>query len=80
VTPHRGDRPERYPRTRELGDEVPLPGAPAVLLVLQLAPGVGTDVLEAARVPDVGLDLVRDVIMPERDVIPLRRRENLSRH
>src|SRR5256886_16811835 len=57
-----------------------LPRSAAVGLVLQLAPGVGTEVCETARIPDVGLDLMRHVIVAKGDIIPLRGRDEIAGH
>ena len=49
-----------------------------VRLVHQLAPEVGAHVLERARVPDARRHLVLYVVVPERDVAPLVRRQLLE--
>src|SRR5438034_9400178 len=77
VTPHGWNRTGRDPGGGKLHEQVALPRSAAVGLVLQLAPGVGTEVCETARIPDVGLDLMRHVIVAKGDIIPLRGRDEI---
>src|SRR5207247_8876016 len=51
-----------------------------LLLITELQPRRRGHVLEAAAVPGVGGDLVREVVVTEGDVIPLRRGELLPCH
>jgi len=75
VPPHRRDAPELDARPARIDQQVALAGSTLLLLVLQLAPGVGRHVLQAPRVPRVGGDLLRHVVVPEGHVVPLRRRQ-----
>ncbi len=72
VASQRRDRPERDARPREVHEQVSLADAAALGFVLHLAPGIGGDILDASRVPRVGGDRLRHVIVPKGHIVPVR--------
>ena len=70
-------RAARPCRGRDRPAASPCPREPCSRLVRQLAPEVGAHVLERAGVPDARRHLVLHVVVAERDVAPLVRRQLL---
>src|SRR5207247_609995 len=78
VTPYERNAAELDLGARQLHEQVPLSAEPVLLFVAHLPPGIGSDVLEAAGIPRIGLHLVRHMVVAQGDVVPLCRRELLQ--
>jgi len=62
---------ERVRLFGEIALDDPFSGDPRLALLCQLAPRIGARIVERPRVERVGSNRAVDVIVPERDIVPL---------